>query len=133
MWFPFDTREMLSTVINGVCLALLDAGLAMNYLVSALSCCILNDTILLDPILTEESVCIFATKYWLMGIQGASATSTLVFSSNGSLLMSKTSGAIDQHTFFKLLDLSKNASMKILTFMRMATEKRAQKVYTINI
>jgi len=109
-----DDGSLLSTVVNGICLALLDAGLAMNYLVVAISCCIYNDNILLDPVSTEEL--------------GASATSTLVFSSNENiLLMSKTNGAIDQHSFFKLLTLSRSASQKIVTFLRITAEKRAEK------
>jgi len=109
-----DGGSILSAVLNGICLALLDAGLAMNSLAVSISCCIVEDSILLDPILTEEGA--------------ASATSTFVFSSIGNtLLLSTTSGTIDQQILFKLLEISRSASQKILAFMRLATEKKSTK------
>jgi exosome complex component RRP46 len=109
-----DDGSTLSAAVNGVCLALLDAGLAMNSLFVSVSSCVFENIILLDPTISEE----------LAG----TAVSTFVFSSESEgLVTSKTAGGIDKQTYFKLLNVARQASKQILLFIRMATEQKAEK------
>ncbi len=54
--YDADTKYILSTAINAISLALLDAGLPLHYVPSSASCAIKDDNILLDPNSYEEQV-----------------------------------------------------------------------------
>jgi len=50
----------LSAAINGVCLALIDAGISMKSSFSSSTCCISKENeFLFDPTLEEQNVCLF--------------------------------------------------------------------------
>jgi len=100
-----EDGSMLSTAINAVCLALLDAGVAMKSQVASVSSCLVNGTLVIDPSELEEK----------------DATSTFVFAFNhphDGLVTSKAIGRFSEEQYFNALEASKQGCDKLFSFIR---------------
>lgn len=108
-----DDGSLVSHMIQGVLLGLMDSGLPLNSLVASVSCCLNSKSeILLDPTLQE--------------ISESKASFTFCFNTNvsDSLIASKTTGSFSQNDYFNAVSVCQKASEKIFEFYRAAIEHR---------
>ncbi|GFG28351.1 hypothetical protein Cfor_09096, partial [Coptotermes formosanus] len=101
-----DSGGLLACAVNSACLALMNSGIAMKFLVAAVSCMIDHeDKTLIDP----------DTKQ----LKGSKATLTFVFDSiNKSIVASHTTGRFNQTQYQECVLRCKNVSDKIFSFYR---------------
>ena len=69
-WLLFvDWNNIISTAMNAVCLALLDAGLPLHFVPISITCAV-NDgsTILMDPTESEEKVCLLLNLHFISSL-----------------------------------------------------------------
>jgi len=106
--------SMLSCALNGICLALLDAGIPLRSLISSVTCAMTkNGVLLLDPDAQEEESCsvfTFAFDHTLNGI-----------------ITSKTSGVFDEQEYFTCLEGARQGCSKVLSFIRTSVETKHSK------
>ncbi|KAH8555206.1 ribosomal protein S5 domain 2-type protein [Umbelopsis sp. PMI_123] len=110
--------NILSTTVNAISLAMLDAGLPMSSLVASVSAAIdQENNILLDPSSQE--------------LENASSVHTFAFDNTSSynLLLSHSTGTFSEDQYFSCLEACKHASERVHAFIRTAVEKKIQKEY----
>lgn len=110
-----NSGSYLACCINGACLALLDAGISMKFLVAAVTC-LINDKeeITLDPNSKEE--------------KNAKALFTFVFDNKEfNVITVNTKGSYSAQQFKKCMSLCKTASKKVFDFYRKSMEKKLSK------
>ncbi|CAM0143046.1 exosome non-catalytic core subunit rrp46 [Umbelopsis sp. WA50703] len=113
-----EDGNMLSTAVNAISLAMLDAGLPMNSLAAAVSAIIDPEgNLLLDPNSKE--------------LENASSVHTFAFDNTTSynLLLSQSIGTYSQEQYLECLDACKHASERVHSFIRTAVEKKIEKEY----
>ncbi|KAF7721995.1 Exosome component 5 [Apophysomyces ossiformis] len=114
-----DDGSVLAAAVNGITLALLDAGVPMKFMAAAVSCAIDKNTnaILLDPTKKE--------------LENAGSEHTFAFNndSSASLLLSNSTGRFSQEQYFECHNTSYKAVDKVHGFMRVAIESKKQKEY----
>ncbi|KAK7788565.1 hypothetical protein R5R35_000155 [Gryllus longicercus] len=105
-----DSGGLLSCCINAACMALMDSGIAMKFLVAAVSCMISEDDIILDP--SDKD------------LMGSKASLTFVFdSAKKNLVASHTSGVFSQEQYHESLLKCRQASCEIFEFYRSLVKK----------
>ncbi|KAI8575226.1 hypothetical protein K450DRAFT_262841 [Umbelopsis ramanniana AG] len=110
--------NILSTAVNAISLAMLDAGLPMSSLVASVTAVIdPQDNILLDPSSQE--------------LENATSVHTFAFDNTSSynLLLSHSAGAFSEDQYFSCMEACKHASERVHAFIRTAVEKKIQKEY----
>ncbi|KAG0164143.1 Exosome component 5 [Apophysomyces sp. BC1034] len=114
-----DDGSILAAAINGITLALLDAGVPMKSITAAISCTIDKNTneILLDPT-TEE-------------LEDAGSEHIFAFNNDpsSSLLLSNSTGQFSQDQYFECYNVCYKAVDKVHGFLRVAIESKKQKEY----
>ncbi|CAO3627162.1 unnamed protein product [Cunninghamella blakesleeana] len=114
-----DDGSVLPAAVNGVNLALIDAGLPMKYMASSINCMIdkTNDEIILDPTLKE--------------LENASSVHTFAFSSIdlSHILLSNSHGQFSEIQYFACHDLCKEAVDKVNGFLRVSIDSKKEKEY----
>jgi len=110
-----EDGSILSTAINGVCLALLDAGIALNHMIASVACAITSDgQILLDPDEKDEKE---ASSIFVLAFNNAM---------NG-VVMSKTIGMFKEEDYFSSLAIAKGGCIQVFEFLRSSIEERYKK------
>lgn len=101
-----DSGGLLACAVNSACLALMNSGIAMKFLVAAVSCMIDHeDKTLIDPDFKQ--------------LKNSRATLTFVFDSvKKSVVASHTSGRFNQTQYQECILQCKNVSDKIFSFYR---------------
>lgn len=110
-----NSGSYLACCINSVCLALLDAGISMKYLVAAVNCMV-NDQgeTTLDPDLKQE--------------KEAVALFTFVFNNSDSQIVTvSTKGTYSVQQFKQCMALCKAASRQVFEFYKKSMEKKLSK------
>ncbi|CAO3627205.1 unnamed protein product [Cunninghamella echinulata] len=114
-----DDGSVLSAAINGITLALIDAGLPMKYMASSINCMIdkTSDEIILDPTLKE--------------LENAVSIHTFAFDSIdlSHILLSNSHGQFSEEQYFTCHDICKEAVDKINGFLRVSIESKKEKEY----
>lgn len=110
-----DSGSLLSCCINAACLALLDAGIPMKYLMASVMCIIDKDgELILDP--TEKQT------------REAKCLHTFAFESQEQKIITSTmQGTCTAEQYQSCLAACQKASQEIFTFYRTSTEKRLSK------
>ncbi|KAG4085741.1 ribosomal protein S5 domain 2-type protein [Neocallimastix lanati (nom. inval.)] len=110
-----DDGSMISTIINAVTLALIDAGIPLHStLLSVTSAVMENGEILIDP--TNEEM--------------KEATSVHVFAfsnTSNDIVSSESTGTFTEDEYFKCFDICKLAVSSVLKFVHTAIERKLQK------
>ncbi|XP_017785230.1 PREDICTED: exosome complex component RRP46 [Nicrophorus vespilloides] len=98
--------ELISCSVNAACLALLDSGIDMKFLIAAATCCLDQEGYLIvDPTELQQ--------------EKAKATFVFVFeSSEGRIVASHTTGTFKLEQYEQALDLCKKGSAKIFEYYR---------------
>ncbi|GAB5585684.1 exosome non-catalytic core subunit rrp46 [Umbelopsis nana] len=113
-----EDGNMLSTAVNAISLAMLDAGLPMSSMIASVAAAIDQEgNLLLDPNSQE--------------LEDASSVHTFAFDNTSSynLLLSQSSGTFSEDQYFECLEACKHASERVHSFIRAAVEKKIQKEY----
>ncbi|KAI8088668.1 ribosomal protein S5 domain 2-type protein [Halteromyces radiatus] len=115
-----DDGSALSAAVNGVTLALLDAGLPMKYMAAAVTCMIdkTTDELVLDPTAKE--------------LENAASSHTFAFDSinkSSHVLLSNSSGQFSENQYFACHDLCFEAADKVHGFLRVSVESKKEKEY----
>jgi exosome complex component RRP46 len=107
-----EDGSLLSTAINAMYLALVDAGISTSSLCGAVTCVVTKDGgLLLDPADHEE--------------QDAASIVTLGFTSTfKGLACSNTQGLISNEGYFQCLQAAESAVSKVFAFMRVSIERK---------
>ncbi|XP_070577053.1 exosome complex component RRP46-like [Ptychodera flava] len=110
-----NSGSFLSCCINGACMAMLDAGLPMKYLVASVTCALDNeDSIILDPTDKQE--------------KEAKAVFTFAFDSQHyNVITSHTQGVFTLEQYHTCLDACRTASKVIFTFFRDSVKRKLSK------
>ncbi|ORZ10857.1 ribosomal protein S5 domain 2-type protein [Absidia repens] len=115
-----DDGSVLSAAINGIALALLDAGLPMKYLPSSVTCAVdkATDDIIVDPTSKE--------------LENTSSCHTFAFdgtSTKPHILLSNSIGQFSEQQYFACHDLCFEAVDKVQGFLRVSVESKKEKEY----
>ena len=110
-----DDGAVLATAINACCLALVNAGIQCNAMMSACAVAIAhNGSVLLDPTAKEEAV--------------AEALVTLSFHSTSSgVLLSHTSGMLSDDAYLTALTAGEKACASVLAYFKLSLTKAIKK------
>jgi len=110
-----DSGGIVPTCVNSACLALLDAGAPMRFLVACVHCCILPDgSILLDPNLKQ--------------MKQATANLDFTIESRGrSVISSHTEGKVTQQKLQECVSMAKTAADQIFKFYRLVIARKFSK------
>ncbi|XP_069124729.1 exosome complex component RRP46-like [Argopecten irradians] len=110
-----DSGSLLSCSVNSCCLALLDASVAMKFLVAAVTCAIdSEDCVVLDPTAKQE--------------KDSSAVLTFVFENkDNSILTVYTTGSYTVQQFQKCSQACREASKSVFDFYKSSIEKKLSK------
>ncbi|XP_069672682.1 exosome complex component RRP46 [Periplaneta americana] len=111
-----DSGGLLACAVNAACLALMNSGIAMKFLVAAVSCMIDNeDKIVIDP--TDKQ------------LKDSKASLTFVFDSyKKNIVASHTTGIFTQAQYHESLLKCKDVSDKIFQFYRDIVKKYATRI-----
>ncbi|CAJ0827937.1 7113_t:CDS:2, partial [Entrophospora sp. SA101] len=106
-----DDGSILATSINATTLALMDAGIPMKNVVTAVSCILdKNDEILVDPTLQE--------------MENLQSAHTFAFDNTSSnLIFCDSSGIYSEEQYFNCYELCRAASFKVLAEIRDSVAK----------
>jgi exosome complex component RRP46 len=107
-----DRGNLLSTCLNGSCMAMIDSGINMHHLFAAVSCAVMdNDEIVLNP---EE-----------LQINSSVAYFTLVFANSETrrLLTSHTTGEFSHSMYLHCMDKCFAASKEVFRFYENVIKK----------
>merc|ERR1711915_213200 len=106
---------LLAASVNSACLSLLDSGVAMQFLVAAVSCALSPDgALLLDPSARE--------------VKTAAAHVVFVFESRSKAVISTHSeGAVKQEDFQKCLVAARSAVDSVFEFYRTVISRKFSK------
>ncbi|KAG2218373.1 hypothetical protein INT45_013324 [Circinella minor] len=115
-----DDGSALAAAVNGITLALLDAGIPMKFMSAALTCMIdrTSHDIIMDP--TKEE------------LENASSIHTFAFDNLNTtphVLLSNSSGQFSQEQYFECHDRCYEAIDKVQGFLRVAVESKKEKEY----
>ncbi|KAI9497762.1 ribosomal protein S5 domain 2-type protein [Zychaea mexicana] len=120
-----DDGSVLAAAVNGITLALLDAGIPMKFMTAAMTCMIdrVSKDIVMDP--TSEE------------LENASSVHMFAFDNLNKtphVLLSDSSGQFSQEQYFECHDRCYEAADKVQGFLRVAVESKKQKEYqqTVN-
>ncbi|OUM66283.1 hypothetical protein PIROE2DRAFT_40917 [Piromyces sp. E2] len=110
-----DEGSIISTIINAVSLALIDAGIPLRSTLLSVTCAIQEDgEILLDP--TNEEM------------KNASSVHVFAFSNTSNdIVSSESTGTFSKEEYFKCADVCKLAVSSVLKFVHSAIEHKLQK------
>ncbi|XP_060065392.1 exosome complex component RRP46-like [Ylistrum balloti] len=110
-----DSGSLLSCCVNSCCLALLDASVAMKFLVAAVTCAIdSEECIILDPTAKQE--------------KNSLAILTFVFENKDhSILTVYTTGSFTVQQFQQCSQTCREASRAVFDFYRTSIEKKLSK------
>ncbi|ORX85177.1 exosome component Rrp46 [Anaeromyces robustus] len=109
-----DDGSIISTIINAVSLALIDAGIPLHSTLLSVTCAILNGEIILDP--TNEEM------------KDASSIHVFAFSNTSNdIVSSESTGVFTEEEYFKCSDICKLAVSSVLKFVHTAIERKLQK------
>ncbi|KAG1693942.1 Exosome complex component RRP46 [Nymphon striatum] len=113
-----NAGSLLSCCINCACLALMDSGLSMKCLVSAVTCAIMyDDSIIIDPSESQEF--------------DARAILTFVFESKSKKMLSLwTKGHCSSSEITNCLNITRNHGDKVFTYYKETAQKRLCKELT---
>ncbi|XP_015589164.1 exosome complex component RRP46 [Cephus cinctus] len=112
-----DSGGLLACTVNAACLALINSGLSMKFMIGAVNCMIEKDSqkLILDPDTTQ--------------IQEAKATFTFIFdSSKKDLVSCQTTGRFTEKEFLYSFDKCKEASQCVFQFFRSIVTKYATRI-----
>jgi len=118
-----EDGSILSTAINGACLALLDAGIPMRTLIAAVTLAIKDEetvggdksgksVILIDPTTEEEGMARCKLEFGM--------TSSV----SEGIVLSTTSGRFDHSDYFSCFSVATKASQAILTYFQTTITSR---------
>ncbi|KAI8145329.1 ribosomal protein S5 domain 2-type protein [Fennellomyces sp. T-0311] len=114
-----DDGSVLAAAVNGITLALLDAGIPMKFMTAAVTCMIDGSSnVVMDP--TKEE------------LENAVSVHTFAFdnlSTTAHVLLSDSSGQFSQEQYFECHDGCYEAADKVQGFLRVAVESKKQKEY----
>ncbi|SAM04316.1 hypothetical protein [Absidia glauca] len=115
-----DDGSVLSAAVNGIGLALLDAGLPMKYMPASVTCMVdkSTDEIMVDPTAQE--------------LENAASSHIFAFDSTSSkshVLLSNSIGQFSEQQYFACHDLCFEAVDKIQGFLRVSIESKKEKEY----
>lgn len=104
--------ELIASAVNACCLALLDSGIDMKFLVAGISCCMDKDgNLYVDPTTTQMSK--------------AAASFIFVFDSfEGSIVASHTTGIFTIANYTEALKLCKESSASVFDYYRQIMKKK---------
>ncbi|XP_078000734.1 exosome complex component RRP46-like [Glandiceps talaboti] len=110
-----SSGSLLSCCINAACMAMLDAGLPMKYLVASVTCCLdEDDVITLDPTDQQE--------------KEAKSIFTFAFDSkNKDIVTSHTQGIYTVEQFHTCLEACRTASQIVFDFFRDSVKRKLSK------
>jgi len=111
MQLMHDGGSLLSTLINGACMALVHAGVPMKGMVASVCCMLTKDgTVVVDPTTEEE--------------KNSRCAMTLSFESKElKLISSHTTGSFTMEEYFKCLELCRQSANEILNFQRLSVSR----------
>jgi len=103
-----DAGGLLSSIINGACMALVHAGVPMKCMVASVCCAITTDgDIVVDPPTEVEKDC--------------RCTMTLSFKSTKlKLISSHTTGSFSMEEYFNCMEVARKSASEILSFQRLS-------------
>ncbi|EGG24151.1 hypothetical protein DFA_06297 [Cavenderia fasciculata] len=103
--------SIISCAINACCLALLDAGIELNCLISSITLSFTHDNqIYLDPTQKEEN--------------NSKGLAVYAINSKSEIVMTKTTGIIGESLYFQGLNIAKQSCEKVSAYTRLAVRNR---------
>eukprot|EP01133_Synstelium_polycarpum_P015322 gene15322-18151_t len=106
-----DDGSIVSCSINAACLALMDAGIELNGLLSSVTLGFTHENrIMIDPSTKEE--------------KSAKGIAIYSFNNQSSLVMCKTTGVIAESAYLEGLALARSSCEKILAYIGLAVKNR---------
>jgi len=107
-----EDGSIISAAVNGVSIALLDAGISMKSMVASVTCALTEDgTLLIDPDEKEE--------------KSAESLFTFVFNHPyDGIVTSKTRGMFSEENYFLSLEAAKQGCSKVFAFIRGSMQKK---------
>ncbi|CAL9684385.1 unnamed protein product [Knipowitschia caucasica] len=110
-----DDGSLLSCLLNGACMALMDAGLPMSCLFCGVTCAINADgEIITDPTAAQEKQCRAILTF-------------AIDSTDRKVMMSSTRGSFSVHELQECIAVCQKASEKLFKFYRDSVQRRYSK------